>query len=91
MSRFWTEIIYVSESASVLGKVRLCNDSSVWFGAILRGDTELITIGEGSNVQDGSVLHTDLGFPLTYRKRCDNWAQGYVTWMHYRRWKLDWN
>ena len=59
---------YVSESASVLGKVRLCNNSSVWFGATLRGDTELITIGEGSNVQDGSVLHTDLGFPLNIGK-----------------------
>ena len=59
---------YVSDSASVLGKVRLCNDSSVWFGAILRGDTELITIGEGSNVQDGSVLHTDLGYPLDIGK-----------------------
>ena len=59
---------YVSDSASVLGKVRLCNDSSVWFGAILRGDTELITIGEGSNVQDGSVLHTDFGYPLDIGK-----------------------
>ena len=52
---------YVAESATVLGKVRLCNDSSVWFGAVLRGDTELITIGEGSNVQECSVLHTDMG------------------------------
>ena len=55
---------YISESASVLGKVRLCDDASVWFGAVLRGDTELITIGKRSNVQDLSVLHTDLGFPL---------------------------
>ena len=55
---------YISESASVVGKVRLCDDASVWFGAVLRGDTELITIGKRSNVQDLSVLHTDLGFPL---------------------------
>ena len=55
---------YVAESAVVLGKVKLCKDASVWFGAVLRGDTELITIGEGSNVQDGSVIHTDLGFPV---------------------------
>ena len=55
---------YISESASVLGKVRLCDDASVWFGAVLRGDTELITIGKRSNVQELSVLHTDLGFPL---------------------------
>jgi len=51
-----------------LGKVKLCKDSSVWFGATLRGDTELITIGERSNVQDGSVLHTDIGFPLVIGK-----------------------
>ncbi len=59
---------YVAENATVLGKVRLCKDSSVWFGATLRGDTELITIGERSNVQDGSVLHTDIGFPLDIGK-----------------------
>ena len=59
---------YVANNATVLGKVKLCKDSSVWFGAILRGDTELITIGERSNVQDGSDLHTDLGFPLDIGK-----------------------
>ena len=59
---------YVAENATVLGKVKLCKESSVWFGAILRGDTELITIGERSNVQDGSVLHTDIGFPLLIGK-----------------------
>ena len=59
---------YVANNATVLGKVKLCKDSSVWFGAILRGDTELITIGERSNVQDGSVLHTDLWFPLDIGK-----------------------
>jgi carbonic anhydrase/acetyltransferase-like protein (isoleucine patch superfamily) len=59
---------YVADSAIVLGKVRLCKDASVWFGAVLRGDTELITIGEGSNVQECSVLHTDLGFPLNIGK-----------------------
>ena len=59
---------YVADSAIVLGKIRLCKDASVWFGAVLRGDTELITIGEGSNVQECSVLHTDLGFPLNIGK-----------------------
>ena len=59
---------YVAENATVLGKVKLCKESSVWFGAIIRGDTELITIGERSNVQDGSVLHTDIGFPLNIGK-----------------------
>tara|TARA_B100001173_G_scaffold266632_1_gene242244 strand:- start:215 stop:733 length:519 start_codon:yes stop_codon:yes gene_type:complete len=62
------EDYYVAENATVLGKVKLCKESSVWFGAIIRGDTELITIGERSNVQDGSVLHTDIGFPLNIGK-----------------------
>tara|TARA_Y100001949_G_C15860676_1_gene274895 strand:- start:138 stop:680 length:543 start_codon:yes stop_codon:yes gene_type:complete len=59
---------FVANNATVLGKVKLCKDSSVWFNAVLRGDTELITIGEGSNIQDCAVLHTDLGFPLTVGK-----------------------
>ena len=59
---------YIAETAIVLGKVRLCKDASVWFGAVLRGDTELITIGEGSNVQDGAVIHTDIGFPVDIGK-----------------------
>ena len=58
------EDFYVADTAVVLGKIRLCKDASVWFGAVLRGDNELITIGEGSNVQDGSVIHTDAGFPV---------------------------
>ena len=59
---------YIAESSVVLGKVKLCKDARVWFGAVLRGDTELITIGEGSNVQDGSVIHTDIGFPVEVGK-----------------------
>ena len=55
---------YIAENATVLGKVKLCKDASIWFGAVVRGDTELITIGEGSNIQDCAVLHTDLDFPL---------------------------
>ena len=49
----------------VIGKVVLAEKSSVWFGATLRGDNETISIGAGSNVQDGAVLHTDPGFPLS--------------------------
>lgn len=56
---------YIAPSAQVMGRVRLAARSSVWFGAVLRGDNEPIDIGEGSNVQDGAVLHTDPGFPLT--------------------------
>ncbi len=57
--RYW-----VAPNATLIGKVRLERDASVWFGAVLRGDNELITVGAHSNVQDGAVLHTDPGFPL---------------------------
>ncbi len=56
---------WVAPDASLIGKVRLDEGASVWFGAILRGDNELIHIGANSNVQDGCVLHTDMGSPLT--------------------------
>ncbi len=56
---------FIAPSADVIGRVELGKDVSVWFGAVLRGDIEPITIGPGSNVQDNSVLHTDEGFPLT--------------------------
>lgn len=55
---------WVADSAVVIGSVLLKAGASVWFNAVLRGDTELITVGENSNVQDGSVLHTDPGCPL---------------------------
>jgi len=61
---------WVAPDAAVIGKVRLRTDASVWFGAVLRGDNELIDIGEGSNVQDLSVLHTDMGAPLTVGRNC---------------------
>jgi carbonic anhydrase/acetyltransferase-like protein (isoleucine patch superfamily) len=56
---------YIAPNASVIGKVVLAKNATVWFGAVLRGDNETIAIGAGSNVQDGAVLHTDPGFPLT--------------------------
>ena len=56
---------WVADSAQVIGNVELGIDASVWFGAILRGDTEPLRIGKGSNVQDGSVVHADVGFPVT--------------------------
>ena len=61
---------WVAPSADVMGRVRLLHLASIWFGAVLRGDNEWITIGEGSNVQDGCVLHTDIGAPLTIGKGC---------------------
>ena len=54
-----------AETAQVIGRVAMGDDASVWFGAVLRGDNEWITLGARSNVQDGSVLHTDMGSPLT--------------------------
>ena len=56
---------FVAPSADLIGHVILGAHSSVWFGAVLRGDTEAVTVGEGSNVQDGAVLHADPGFPCT--------------------------
>jgi carbonic anhydrase/acetyltransferase-like protein (isoleucine patch superfamily) len=56
---------WVADSADVMGRVHLSELCSVWFGAVLRGDTEWLTLGRGSNAQDGSVLHSDAGFPLT--------------------------
>ncbi len=63
--RFW-----IAPDATLIGKVRLLQDASVWFGVVLRGDNEEILIGERSNVQDGSLLHTDMGFPLTIGADC---------------------
>jgi carbonic anhydrase/acetyltransferase-like protein (isoleucine patch superfamily) len=56
---------WIAPSATVIGKVILKKNASIWFGAVLRGDNDPIVVGEGSNVQDGSVLHTDTGSPLT--------------------------
>jgi carbonic anhydrase/acetyltransferase-like protein (isoleucine patch superfamily) len=56
---------YIAPDAVVIGKVRLLKGASVWFGAVLRGDNDWITIGENSNVQDHSVIHADPGQPVT--------------------------
>ncbi len=56
---------FIADTATVIGSVILENRSSIWFNAVLRGDNDVIHIGEGSNIQDGSVLHVDPGVPLT--------------------------
>ncbi|PTB84164.1 gamma carbonic anhydrase family protein [Marinobacter vinifirmus] len=56
---------FVAHNATVIGSVKLMEKSSIWFNVVIRGDNELITIGPESNIQDGSVLHTDPGIPLT--------------------------
>jgi carbonic anhydrase/acetyltransferase-like protein (isoleucine patch superfamily) len=61
---------WIAPTAAVVGKVRLRTDSSVWFGAVLRGDNEWIELGERSQIQDNATLHTDLGFPLVIGPDC---------------------
>ena len=56
---------WIAGSADVIGNVVLGDQVSIWFNAVLRGDNDPITVGRASNIQDGSVLHTDIGFPLT--------------------------
>ena len=56
---------YIAPGARVIGNVTLAEEVGIWFNAVLRGDNEPIVIGPGSNVQDGCVLHTDPGFPMT--------------------------
>jgi len=70
---------WIAPNAAVMGKVILHKNASVWFGATLRGDNDPIILGEGSNVQDGSVLHTDTGSPLTIGK---NVTVGHMVMLH---------
>lgn len=70
---------FVAPGAIVIGSVVLKNNASVWFNAVVRGDNDLITIGENSNVQDGSVLHTDNGTPLVIG---DNVTVGHKVMLH---------
>jgi carbonic anhydrase/acetyltransferase-like protein (isoleucine patch superfamily) len=63
--RYW-----VAPDAHVIGRVRLGEDASVWFGSVLRGDNELIDLGDRTNIQEGSMLHTDIGFPMTIGPDC---------------------
>ena len=56
---------YIADNATVIGSVLIADKASIWFNVVIRGDNDLITIGEGSNVQDNSMLHTDAGIELT--------------------------
>jgi carbonic anhydrase/acetyltransferase-like protein (isoleucine patch superfamily) len=71
--------VYVADSAQVIGKVTLEENASVWFGTVVRGDSEHIHIGRNVNVQDGSVLHADEGVPLTLE---DNVSIGHKVMLH---------
>ena len=61
---------WIAPGAHVMGRITLESRTSVWFGAVLRGDNEMITVGAGSNIQENAVLHTDIGFPLTIGAGC---------------------
>lgn len=61
---------WVAPDAVLIGNVRVGRDAGIWFGAVIRGDNEPIAIGEGTNIQEHTVLHTDMGFPLTVGDGC---------------------
>lgn len=73
------ESAWVADNAQIVGRVTLSEGSSAWFGVVIRGDTESITIGRGTNVQDNSVLHVDQGVPLTIG---DNVSVGHQVMLH---------
>ena len=64
-SPIFNETNFIAPDASVIGNVELKENASIWFGVVIRGDNDPIIVGENSNVQDGSVLHTDVGAPLS--------------------------
>jgi carbonic anhydrase/acetyltransferase-like protein (isoleucine patch superfamily) len=70
---------WIAPNATLIGRVRLAHEASVWFGAVLRGDNEWISLGERSNVQDGCVLHTDMGSPLEIGSDC---TIGHLAMLH---------
>ena len=70
---------FIADNATVIGSVILDNNASIWFNAVVRGDNDTITIGENSNIQDGAVLHTDFGMPLTIGR---NVTVGHLAMLH---------
>ena len=78
--RYW-----IAETAVVIGRVRLRQDASVWWGSVLRGDNEWIEVGERSNIQESCTLHTDHGLPDDDRAGLHHRAQRRAAWLHDRR------
>lgn len=74
-----SENYWIAPSADVIGSVRLGNNTSIWWNAVLRGDNDPIDIGDNCNIQDGCVLHTDPGFPLTLG---NNVSVGHMSMLH---------
>jgi carbonic anhydrase/acetyltransferase-like protein (isoleucine patch superfamily) len=73
------ENYWIAPNATIIGEVILSKDASVWFNAVLRADNEPILVGEGSNVQDGAIIHTDPGFPCSIGK---NVTVGHLAMLH---------
>ena len=63
-------LYWIAPDANIIGQIELGENVGIWFGAVLRGDNEPITVGEGTNIQEGVMAHTDMGFPLTMGKDC---------------------
>ena len=70
---------FIADNAIVIGSVVIENNASIWFNTVVRGDNDVITIGENTNIQDGSILHTDPGIPLTIGK---NVTVGHKVMLH---------
>lgn len=70
---------FIAGTATLIGNVLIGEDASIWYGAVLRGDNDRITIGRGSNIQDGAVLHTDPSLPLTVGTGC---TIGHLAMLH---------
>ncbi|MGH8750426.1 MAG: gamma carbonic anhydrase family protein [Burkholderiales bacterium] len=70
---------FIAANATVIGSVVMENHSSIWFNAVVRGDNDVLTIGENSNIQDGAVLHTDAGVKLTIGR---NVSVGHLVMLH---------
>ena len=62
--------IFIAPNAHIIGNVKIAANCSVWFGTVIRGDNEQISLGAGTNIQENSILHTDPGFPLSVGKNC---------------------
>ena len=76
---------FIAPNATVIGNVQVEKDVSIWFNVVIRGDNDPIKIGAGSNVQDGSILHTDIGAPLTIGKMDHCRSQSDASWLFHQR------
>jgi carbonic anhydrase/acetyltransferase-like protein (isoleucine patch superfamily) len=64
------DLFWLAPEATVIGRVEIAEEVGIWFGAVLRGDNELITVGRGTNIQEGTMVHTDPGFPVVIGEGC---------------------